>query len=49
MIDGLQHELCETEQVKVKSLVYIVIHWIGHILISGVETSEDNKVGEFEK
>ena len=37
------------KQVKVKSLVWIVNHWIRQILISGVEKSEDDNVGEFEK
>ena len=37
------------KQVKVKPLVQIVNHWNRQILISGVETSEDDKVGEFEK
>ena len=37
------------KQVKVKSLVQIVNYWIRQILYSGVETSEDDKVGEFEK
>ena len=37
------------KQMKVKSLVQIVNHWIRQILISGVETSEDDKVGELEK
>ena len=63
MIDGLQHELCETvaeayvyepfeeyaKQVKVKPLVQIVNHWIRQILICGVESSENDKVVEFEK
>ena len=61
MIDGHQDELCKTvaeayelfeeyaKQVKVKSLIQNVNHWIRQILISGVETSEDDKVGEFEK
>ena len=61
MIDGLQHELCETvayvyepfeeyaKQVKVKPLVQIVNHWIRQSLICGVETTEDDKVCEFEK
>ena len=31
------------KQVKVKSLILIVNHWISQILISGVETSEDDK------
>ena len=37
------------KQVEVKPLVQIVNHWIRQILICGVETSEDDKVGEFEK
>ena len=60
MINDLQDELCETmaeayvyepfeeyaKQVEVKPLVQIVNHWIRQIFI---ETSEDDKVGEFEK
>ena len=37
------------KQVEGKPLVQIVNHWIRQILIGGVETSEDDKVGEFEK
>ena len=37
------------KQVEVKPLVQIVNQWIRQILIGGVETSEDDKVGEFEK
>ena len=37
------------KQVEVKPLVQIVNHWIRKIFIGGVETSEDDKVGEFEK
>ena len=37
------------KQVEVKPLVQIVNHWIRQIFIGGVETSEDDKVGEFEK
>ena len=60
MINDLQDELCDTmaeaydyepfkEYVEVKPLVQIVSHWIRQIFIGGVETSEDDKVGEFEK
>ena len=37
------------KDVEVKPLVQIVNHWIRQIWIGGVETSEDDKVGEFEK
>ena len=37
------------KQVEVKPLVQIVNHLIRQILICGVETSEDDKVGGFEK
>ena len=37
------------KQLEVKPLVQIVNHWIRQIFIGGVETSEDDKVGEFEK
>ena len=37
------------KQVEVKPLVQIVNHLIRQILIGGVETSEDDKVGELEK
>ena len=37
------------KQLEVKPLVQIVNHWIRQIFIDGVETSEDDKVGEFEK
>ena len=37
------------KQVEVKPLVQIVNHWTRQIFIGGVETSEDDKVGKFEK
>ena len=36
------------KQVEVKPLVQIVNHWTRQIFIGGVETSEDDKVGELE-
>ena len=60
MINDLQDELCDNmaepydyepfeELEEVKPLVQIVSHGIRQIFIGGVETSEDDKVGEFEK
>ena len=51
MAEAYVHEPFEqyAQQVEVKPLVYIVNHWIRQIWIGGVETSEDDKVGEFEK
>ena len=37
------------KQVEVKPLVQIVNHWIRQLFIGGVETIEDDEVGEFEK
>ena len=37
------------KQLEVKPLVQIVNHWIRQILIVGVETSGDDKLGQFEK
>ena len=58
MIDGLQHELCETvaeayvyepfEEYAKQVKVKPLVQIVNH-LISEVETSEDYKDGEFEK
>ena len=60
MIDGLHDDTVAEfyvdepfeeydKQVKVKSLIEIVNHWIKQILINGVKKYKDDKVGEFEK
>ena len=51
MADAYVYEHFEeyAKQVEVKPLIQIVNHWIRQILTGGVETSEYDKVGEFEK
>ena len=51
MAEAYDYEPVEeyAKQLEVKPLVQIVNHWIRQIFIGGVETSEDDKVGEFEK